>query len=127
MDYDENTYEETPGERLQKDLQDQIDTLAEVLAGKDAQLAEMSEQFVVIQRELAIERENVAKANSRIAELNAQLIAMAEDSLNWTPRAELDEKLALVETYARAQYANHHHSRNFQTFPEWLAAMAPAL
>jgi chromosome segregation ATPase len=127
MDYDENTYEETPGERLQKELQDQIDTLAEVLAGKDAQLAEMSEQFVVIQRELAIERENVAKANFRIGELSAQITAVAEDALNWVSREEFDEKMALVETYARAQYANRHHSRNFQTFSEWLAAMAPAL
>jgi len=98
--------------------------------GDDAlarRLVEMSEQFVVIQRELAIERENVAKANFRIGELSAQITAVAEDALNWVSREEFDEKMALVETYARAQYANRHHSRNFQTFSEWLAAMAPAL
>lgn len=121
MDYDENTYGETPGERVQKDLQGQIDTLVAVLADKDAQLTEMSEQFVAIQHELAIERENVAKADFRIGELSAQLTAMAEDALNWVPRGEFDEKMSLVEVYARAQYVNRHHSRNFQTFPEWFA------
>ncbi len=127
MDYDENEGLETPGERVQKELQAQIDTLAAVLIAKNNQLAEMSEQFAVIQRELAIERENVAKADFRIAELNAQLLAMAEDAINWVPRAELNEKLALTEQYARAQYANRHHNRNFQTLPDWLATLEPTL
>lgn len=100
-------------------------------AGGDDILAlrvvEMSEQFVAIQHELAIERENVAKADYRIAELSAQIAVMAEDSLNWVPRAELDEKLALTEQYARAQYVNRHHSRNFQTLNEWLATLEPTL
>ncbi len=106
MDYDENEERETPGERLQKELQAQIDTLVDVLANREAALA---------------------LANRRAEELSAQIAAMAEDALNWVPRDELDEKLALTEQYARAQYANRHHSRNFQTFTEWLAAMEPAL
>lgn len=106
MDYDEIETPETPGERLQKELQAQIDTLVDVLTNKDNLLA---------------------KADYRIGELSAQLTAMAEDAVNWVPRAELDEKLALVEQYARAQYVNRHHSRNFQTLTEWLATLEPTL
>ena len=114
MDYDEKELDIIPGDESGGD-----DVLAR-------QLTEMSEQFVAIQHDLAVKDDQLALADYRIAELSAQIQALAEDALNWVPRAELDEKLALTEQYARAQYVNRHHSRNFQTLPEWLAALVPA-
>lgn len=86
------------------EAQRRLDMFAQLLAGKDAELV---------------------VAAHRIDELNAQLLAIAEDAQHWVDRAEFEDKLKLMEEYARAQYARRHHSRNFQPLAEWLAELEP--